>query len=167
MGCVKEVLKKMPLSVTPGRSTDENRCVAFQTQEDFTAHLEVHPLKHLLCRVQFRCGVMCIIPILHHANEHRLRGSPTNTNHEMVRRSTRHKRSLNENKKCHKQILKLKDVVVGNGPLKLNVKCLSLNELRNNIVVCDGGDTDSDAIKDTYGIHCLCVHEGDLWVTDG
>ena len=39
-------------------------------------------------------------------------------------------------------------MVVGNGPLKLNVKCLSLNELRNNIVVCDGGDTDSDAIKE-------------------
>jgi hypothetical protein len=87
-------------------------------------------------------------------------------NHETVRRSTRHKRSLNENRKCHKQILKLMDVVVGNGPLKLNVKCLSLNELRINIVVCDGGDTDSDAIKDTYGIHCLRVCEGDLWVTD-
>jgi len=50
--------------------------------------------------------------------------------------------------------------------LKSNVKCLSLNELRINIVVCDGGDTDSDAIKDTYVIHCLRVREGDLWVTD-
>jgi hypothetical protein len=58
-------------------------------------------------------------------------------------------------------------VVVGNGPLKSNVKCLSLNELRNNIVVCDGDDTDLDAIKDTYGIHCFHVREGDLWVTDG
>ena len=38
-------------------------------------------------------------------------------------------------------------MVVGNGPLKSNVKCLSLNEQRNNIVVCDGGDTDLDAIK--------------------
>ncbi len=44
----------------------------------------------------------------------------------------------------HKQILKLKDVVVNS-----NVRCLSLDELRNNIVVCDGGATDSDAIKDT------------------
>jgi hypothetical protein len=49
--------------------------------------------------------------------------------------------------------LKLKDVVVGNGPLKSNVKCLSLNYIRNNIVVCNGGDTDLDAIKNTSGIH--------------
>jgi hypothetical protein len=63
--------------------------------------------------------------------------------------------------------LKLKDVVVGDGPLKSNIKCLSLNELRNNIVVCDGGDTDSDAVKDiSSGIHCLRIREGDLWVTD-
>jgi len=110
---------------------------------------------------------MCIIPILHNPNEHRLRGLPTKyINHETVRCSTIHRRSLNENRKCHKQILKLKDVVVDNGPLKSNVKCLSLNELRNNIVGCDGGDTDSDAIKDTCGIHCLRVREGDLWVTD-
>ena len=84
-----------------------------------------------------------------------------NINHEMVRRSTRHKRSLNENKKCHKQILKLKDVVVNS-----NVKCLSMDELRNNIVVCDGGATDSDAIKDTSGILCLRVRRDDLWVAD-
>jgi hypothetical protein len=57
------------------------------------------------------------------------------------------RRSLNANRKCHKQILKLKDVVVGNGLLKSNVKCLSLNYIRNNIVVCNGGDTDLDAIK--------------------
>jgi hypothetical protein len=36
------------LSVTPGGSPDVNRCVASQTPEDFTAHLEMHPLKHLL-----------------------------------------------------------------------------------------------------------------------
>jgi len=30
-------------------SPDVNRCVVLQTREDFTAHLEVHPLKHLLC----------------------------------------------------------------------------------------------------------------------
>jgi len=87
-------------------------------------------------------------------------------NHETVRHSTRHKRSLNESKKCHKQILKLKDVVVGDSPLKSNVKFLSLKELRNNIVVCDGGATDSDAIKDTSGILCLRVRKGDLWKAD-
>ncbi len=67
--------------------------------------------------------------------------------HELVRHATKHRKSLNASRKCHKQILKLKDVVVGNGLLKLNVKCLSLNYIRNNIVVCIGGDTDSDAIK--------------------
>ena len=82
-------------------------------------------------------------------------------NRLMVRRSTRHKRSLNENKKCHKQKLKLKDVVVNS-----NVRCLSLDELRNNIVVCDGGATDLDAIKDTSGILCLRVCKDDLWVAD-
>ncbi len=88
------------------------------------------------------------------------------TLHESVRHSTKHKRSLNANRKCHTQILKLKDVVVGIGPLKLNDKCLSLNYIRNNIVVCDGGDTDSDAIKHTSGIHPLQIREGDLWVSD-
>ncbi len=124
-----------------------NRCVASQTPEDFTAHLEMHPLKHILCRIQFQCGVMCINPILHHPNKPRLQELPTIILHELVRHATKHRRSLNANRKCHKQILKLKDVVVGNGPLKLNVKCLSLNYIRNNIVVCDGGDTDSDAKK--------------------
>jgi len=63
-------------------------------------------------------------------------------------------------------MLKLKDVVVGNGPLKLNVRCLSLDELKNNIVVCDGGATDLDAIKDTSGILCLRFRKDDLWVAD-
>ena len=87
-------------------------------------------------------------------------------NNETVRRSTALKRKLNENKKCRKQKLKLKDVVVGNGPLKSNVRCLSLDELRTNIVVCDGGATTSDAIKDTPGILCLRILKGDLWVAD-
>jgi hypothetical protein len=83
-----------------------------------------------------------------------------------VRHSTKHKRTLNANKKCHKQILKLTDVVVGNGPLKLNNKCLSLNYIRNNIVVCNRGDTDLDAIKHTPGIHPLRIRDRDLWVSD-
>jgi hypothetical protein len=57
-------------------------------------------------------------------------------------------------------------VVVGNGPLESNVKRLSLNYIRNNIVVCNGGDTDLDAIKHTSGIHPLRIREGDLWVSD-
>ncbi len=50
--------------------------------------------------------------------------------------------------------------------MKSNVKCLSLNYIRNNIVVCDGGDTDSDAIKHTSGIHPLRIRERDQWVSD-
>ncbi len=56
-----------------------NRCVASHTPEDFTAHLEMHPLKHLLCRIQFQCEVMCIYPILSHPNKPRLQESPTKT----------------------------------------------------------------------------------------
>ncbi len=52
-------------------------------------------------------------------------------------------------------------MVVGDGPLNSNFRCLSLDELRNNIVVCDGGATDSDAIKDTSGILCLRARKRD------
>jgi hypothetical protein len=46
---------------------------------------------------------------------------------------------------------------------------LSLDYIRNNIVVCDGSDTASSAIQFTSafnGIHYLCIREGDLWVAD-
>jgi hypothetical protein len=49
-------------------------------------------------------------------------------------------------------------VVVGNVTLKKSIQCLSLSYIRNNIVVCNGGDTDLDAIKNTSAvnsIHCL------------
>jgi hypothetical protein len=88
------------------------------------------------------------------------------TLHESVKHSTKHKRSLNVNRKRHKQILKLKDVMVGKGALKSNVKCLNLDYIRNNIVVCDGGDTDLDGIKHTSAIRPLRIREGDLWVSD-
>jgi hypothetical protein len=35
--------------------------------------------------------------------------------HHPVKHSTKHKRSLNANRKCQKQKFKLKDVVIGNG----------------------------------------------------
>jgi hypothetical protein len=65
--------------------------------------------------------------------------------HKPVKHSTKQKRRLNANRKCHKQIFNLKDVVVGNGIF--TPKRLTLNYIRNNIVVCDGGATDSDAIN--------------------
>ncbi len=46
---------------------------------------------------------------------------------------------------------------------------MSLDYIRKNIVVCNGGDTTSDAIKHTpayKSIHYLQIHDGDLWVAD-
>jgi hypothetical protein len=84
--------------------------------------------------------------------------------HRPVKHSTKHKRSLNANRKCQKQKFKLKDVVIGNGTF--TPKCLSLNYIRKNSVVCDGGATESDALKSKYGIHYLRIRERDLWVCD-
>ena len=55
-------------------------------------------------------------------------------------------------------------MVVGNGIF--TPKCLSLNYIRKNIVVCDGGATESNALKSRYGIHYLGIREHDLWVCD-
>jgi hypothetical protein len=65
--------------------------------------------------------------------------------HHPVKHSTKHKRSLNANRKCQKQNFILKDVVIGNGIF--TPKCLSLNYIRKNSVLCDGGATESDALK--------------------
>ena len=83
---------------------------------------------------------------------------------ESVRRSTKHKRTLNASNKKRKQIYRLKDVVVGKGIL--TPKRFNLNFIRNNIVVCDGGATDLDAIDSRFGIHYLRIRDGDLWVAD-
>ena len=54
--------------------------------------------------------------------------------------------------------------MIGNGIF--TPKCLSLNYIRKNSVVCDGGATESDALKSKYGIHYLRVLNGDLWKCD-
>ncbi len=44
-----------------------------------------------------------------------------------------------------------------------------MSYIRNNIDVCDGGDTDCDGIKKTFAdnnIHYLQKRDGDLWVAD-
>ncbi len=46
---------------------------------------------------------------------------------------------------------------------------MSLDYIRKNIVVCDRGDTTSDAIKNTTAlnsVHYLQIRDGDLWVAD-
>jgi hypothetical protein len=84
--------------------------------------------------------------------------------HQPAKHSTKHKQSLNASRKCRKQKFKLKDVVIGNGIFL--PKCLTLNFIRKNSVVCDGGATESDALKSKYGIIYLRIREGDLWVCD-
>jgi hypothetical protein len=46
---------------------------------------------------------------------------------------------------------------------------MSLDYIRKNIVVCDGGDTTSDAIKNTLAfkiVYYLRIRDGDLWLAD-
>jgi hypothetical protein len=97
----------MLLSVTPEESPDVNGCVDSQTPEDFTAHLEMHPLKHTTILITLLgnqdptggslqekilkktplgvthicCGVMCLNPILHFLEEPKWPPMPTKKNH--------------------------------------------------------------------------------------
>ena len=54
-----------------GGSLDVNASVASQTPEDFTAHQEMHPLKHIVHLI--RHGAMCKIQTLHLLEEPKLR----------------------------------------------------------------------------------------------
>ncbi len=69
-----------------------NGCVASQTPEDFTVHLEMHSLKQgsiqeevlkkmLLGVTRIRLGAMCLNPNLCHLEEPKLPPMPTKTNH--------------------------------------------------------------------------------------
>jgi hypothetical protein len=82
----------MLLSVTPGGSPDVNGCVASQTPEDFTAHLEMHPLKQgsfqeevlkktLLGATHICLGATCLNPSLRRLEEPKWLPMATKTNH--------------------------------------------------------------------------------------
>ncbi len=46
---------------------------------------------------------------------------------------------------------------------------MTLDYIRKIIVVCNGGDTTSNAIQNTSalnGVHYLRIRDGDLWVAD-
>jgi hypothetical protein len=46
---------------------------------------------------------------------------------------------------------------------------MSSDYIRKNIVVCNGGDTISDATNNILAfksVHCLRIRDGDLWVAD-
>ncbi len=101
----------MPLSVTPGGSPDVNGCVASQTPEDFTAHLEMHPLKQgslqeevlkktLLGITHIRLGALCLNPSLCCLEEPKWPPMPTKTNHtslQGVPQNTKEESTLIEN----------------------------------------------------------------------
>ncbi len=89
--------------------------------------------------------------------------------YELLRHSTKHRQCLDTDRKRHKQIINLKGVTVGKVPLSEKVQCLEMSYIRNNIVVCDGGDTDPDGKKKSFAdnnIHYLRIRDGDLWEAD-
>ena len=67
----------MPLREPIGRSLEVNAIVASQTPEDFTAHLEMHFLKHIILLI--RHGATFISLTLHLLEEPKLRLLPTYT----------------------------------------------------------------------------------------
>ncbi len=82
----------MPLRIPPGGRSDVNGCVASQSLEDFSAHLEMHPLKQgslqeevlkkmLLGVTHIRLGPTCLNPSLCCLEELKWPPMPTKTNH--------------------------------------------------------------------------------------
>jgi hypothetical protein len=76
---------------------------------------------------------------------------------ESARHSTKHRRVLNANRKKYKQLHHLKDVQISRTALK-KVKLLDFDYIKKNVVVCDGGDNESNGIQnrlDIDGVNCL------------
>jgi hypothetical protein len=89
--------------------------------------------------------------------------------HKSARHATKHKRGVNANRKQYKQIKILKNVQLCNVPSNRRVQYMSSDHIRKNIVVCNGGDTTSNVIKNTLAfksVHYLQIRDGDLWVAD-
>jgi hypothetical protein len=72
--------------------------------------------------------------------------------HKSARHTTKNKRGVNADGKWYKQIKYLKDVQVCNVTSNRRVQYMSSDYNRKNIVVCNGGDTTSDAIKKYTGL---------------
>jgi hypothetical protein len=66
--------------------------------------------------------------------------------HKSARRTTKHKRGVNTDRKWNKQIKYLKDVQVCNVASNRRVQYMSLDNITKNIVVCNRGDTTSNVI---------------------
>jgi hypothetical protein len=64
---------------------------------------------------------------------------------------------LNANRKKDKQLCHLKDVQISRTALR-KVNLLDFNYIKKNVIVCDGGDNESDGIQnrlDIEGVNCL------------
>ncbi len=75
--------------------------------------------------------------------------------HKSARHTTKHKRGVNVDRKRYKQIKYLKDVQVCNVASNRRAQYMSSDYIRENIVVCDGGDTTSNAIKNTLALNSV------------
>jgi hypothetical protein len=69
--------------------------------------------------------------------------------HKSARHTTKHKRGVNADRKRYKPIKYLKDMQVCNVASNRRDQYMNSDYIRKNIVVCNGGDTTSDAIKNT------------------
>ncbi len=69
--------------------------------------------------------------------------------HKSARRTAKHKRGVNANGKRYKQTKYLKDVEACNVASNRRVQYMSSDCIRKKFVVCVGGDTTSNAIKNT------------------
>ena len=84
-----------------------------------------------------------------------------------VMRSTKHKQDRNTCKKILKQKKCLKCVKVPSCLAQSKVTFLTIEQITKQVVVCDGGDADCDAILPTEkDMYCLSIRNDDLWVAD-
>jgi hypothetical protein len=75
---------------------------------------------------------------------------------------------VNANNKSLKQFYLLKDVKVCSVVSK-KINYLTLDYIKKNIAVCDGGDNECDGIQNTSDFENICylrICDGDLWVAD-
>jgi hypothetical protein len=89
--------------------------------------------------------------------------------HKSARHTIKHKRGVNADRKRYKQLKYLKDAQVCNATSNRWVQYMSSDYIRKNIVVCNGGDTTANAIKNTSAFkspHYYQISDGDVWVAD-
>ncbi len=87
--------------------------------------------------------------------------------HKSARRTTKRKKGVNADTKRYKQIIYLKGVQVCNVASNRRVQYMSSDYIRKKIVVCNGGDTTSDAIKNIYRLSKVFTIFNSVMVTYG